>query len=209
MSSFGQMQESNQDMSVEVFVGGPDENDKASSFVQQELPIDTSVSLQEQKVIPRLWERGQAENVSPLFYLSPNPYVADLVNPDVPPKIVNEPYNLNISSGKNTYVYDAHTYHTKVPPQGIELLIDYYTRPGDVVLDPFCGSGMTGVAASEKGRKALLFDLSPAATFIAFNLTLPIDALSYLDAIYTILESPKNLEHQLYDTHCRDQLAAH
>ena len=42
-----------------------------------------------------------------------------------------------IRAGKNTYVYDAHTYHTKVPPSGIVQLIEYYTKPGDVVLDPF------------------------------------------------------------------------
>ncbi len=203
MSSSGQMSESNNDTSVNILAESLNEIDTASSFIQQELPLDTSSSSQKQSIVPRLSERGQAENIPPLFYLSPNPYLADIVNPDLLPKIVNEPYNLNISSGKNTYVYDAHTYHTKVPPQGIELLIDYYTRPGDVVLDPFCGSGMTGVAAAEKGRKALLSDLSPAATFIAFNLTVPTDATSYLDAIHTILEATKSLEHQLYDTHCR------
>src|SRR5436305_1606802 len=58
------------------------------------------------------------------------------------------PFEGDIRAGKNTYVYDAHTYHTKVPPNGIAQLIEYYTQPGDTVLDPFCGSGMTGVAAA-------------------------------------------------------------
>ncbi|WP_081462718.1 DNA methyltransferase [Trichormus azollae] len=61
--------------------------------------------------------------------------------------------------------------------------IEYYTNPGDVVLDSFCRSGMTGVAATEVGRKALLSDLSPAAAFIAYNLNTPIDAGLYLNAI--------------------------
>lgn len=203
MSSFEEIHKSNNVPSLKVLTESLDKVDRTSSLVQQELPFNASASLQKQSIVPNLWERGQAENVPPLFYLSPNPYLADIVDPALPPKIVNEPYNLNISSGKNTYVYDAHTYHTKVPPQGIELLIDYYTRPGDVVLDPFCGSGMTGVAAAEKARKALLSDLSPAAAFIAFNLTLPAEASSYLDAIHAILEATKDLEHQLYDTHCR------
>jgi DNA modification methylase/DNA-directed RNA polymerase subunit RPC12/RpoP len=143
-------------------------------------------------------------SVSPLFYLSPNPHLGDLVSPGgTLPKSVTEPYSSPISAGKNTYVYDAHTYHTKVPPQGIGLLIDYYTRPGDTVLDPFCGSGMTGVAAVEKGRKAILSDLSPAAAFIAYNLITPIDAKRYLDAIHVVLESARALEHRLYDTVCR------
>jgi site-specific DNA-methyltransferase (cytosine-N4-specific) len=35
------------------------------------------------------------------------------------------------------------------------------SRPGDVVLDPFAGSGTTGKVALELGRSALLVELSP------------------------------------------------
>ena len=126
-----------------------------------------------------------------------------LFDPDRPPKRVAKPFCGDITAGKNTYVYDAHTYHTKVPPEGIEKLIEHYTRPGDVVLDPFCGSGMTGVAATQRGRKALLSDLSPAAAFIARNLNTPADADKYLRAVHELLDSSATLEHSLYDTHCR------
>jgi DNA modification methylase len=174
---------------------------KKQSIAQQMLPFDSpSQSLE---IVLRPYERGQAEDVFPVFSLAPNPYLADFVDLTSEPKQVNEPYHLDISSGKNTYVYDAHTYHTKVPPQGIELLVEYYTRPGDVVLDPFCGSGMTGVAALEKGRKAILSDLSPAAAFIAFNLTNPIEETAYMDAIKRILKASEELEQKLYNTHCR------
>jgi hypothetical protein len=76
----------------------------------------------------------------------------------------------------------AHTYHTKVSPLAIAQYIAHFTRPGDLVLDFFCGSGMTGLAASgcpaeivdgrlllsaAQPRRALLMDLSPAATHIA------------------------------------------
>ena len=119
-------------------------------------------------------------------------------------KVVSTPYTLNISAGKNTYVYDAHTYHTKVPPQGIAKLIDYYTNPGEIVLDPFCGSGMTGVAALENGRKAILSDLSPAAVFIAENLCTPIDDVEFIAAVDKIIEESENLQRKLYSTTCRD-----
>src|SRR2546425_5361094 len=154
------------------------------STTQQILPfIDMHLSSPTQDFSLSPQERRRVDDIPPLFYFSPNPHLGDLVDPVRPPKLVNDPYHLNISSGKNSYVYDAHTYHTKVPPQGIKLLIDYYTNPGDVVLDAFCGSGMTGVAAVEKGRKAILCDVSPAATFIAYNLTTPIAASRYLEAI--------------------------
>ena len=48
---------------------------------------------------------------------------------------------------KNTLQYKAHAYPTKVPPEVIVRLLLHYTEPGDVVLDGFAGSGMTGVAA--------------------------------------------------------------
>lgn len=117
---------------------------------------------------------------------------------------VEFPFSKNISAGKNTYVYDAHTYHTKVPPQGIAQLIEYYTKPGDVVLDPFCGSGMTGVAAAELGRTAMLSDLSPAAAFIAKNLCTPVDYSAFLGAVDELLESCQELQDSLYTTECRD-----
>ena len=62
---------------------------------------------------------------------------------------------------------------------------------------------MTGVAATQRGRKALLSDLSPAATFIARNLNTPADADKYLRAVHELLDSSATLEHSLYDTHCR------
>jgi hypothetical protein len=71
-----------------------------------------------------------------------------------------------------------------VPPQAIARYILHYTQPGDLVLDPFAGSGMTGVAAilcnspsfldpqpedtvKYGQRIPVLCDLSPAATFIS------------------------------------------
>jgi hypothetical protein len=50
----------------------------------------------------------------------------------------------DIKEGKNDPIYNAHSYHTKVPPRAISPYILHYTEPGDLVLDPFCGSGMTG-----------------------------------------------------------------
>lgn len=135
--------------------------------------------------------------------LKENPRFGDLVDPSRPVKDVREPYSSNISAGKNSYVYDAHTYHTKVPPQGIKLLIDYYTRPGDVVLDPFCGSGMTGVAVTELDRVALLSDLSPAAAFIAYNHNTPVEAGRYMAAVEQVLAKAAELQGRLYTTECR------
>ncbi|MCX5819860.1 MAG: DNA methyltransferase [Deltaproteobacteria bacterium] len=88
------------------------------------------------------------------------------------------PYDKPVEAGKNTPIYNAHSYHTKVPYQGIIPFIEHYTEPDDLILDPFCGSGMTGVASllcPSGPRKVILNDLSPAAVHIARNYCTPCD----------------------------------
>ena len=65
------------------------------------------------------------------------------------------PFFADVKAGKNSALYNAHAYHTKVPPDGILPYLDHFTRPGDVVLDPFCGSGTTLKMAKECGRRGI------------------------------------------------------
>ncbi len=66
-------------------------------------------------------------------------------------------------------VYMAHAYLTKVPVAGIVPFIEAFTSEGEIVLDPFAGSGMTGVAAAMTGRRARLFDVSVLGRHIGTN----------------------------------------
>ena len=109
-----------------------------------------------------------------------------------------------ISAGKNTYTYDAHTYHTKVPPQGIAYVIAKYLPEGGVVLDPFCGSGMTGVAARYLGYDVVLNELSPAACFIAHNFVRTVDTVKFNHAVLQVLGTLDELRQKLYSTECRE-----
>jgi DNA modification methylase len=70
-----------------------------------------------------------------------------------------------VSEGKYDPLYKLHSYPTKVPPKAISRYIEHYTNPGDIVLDGFCGTGMTGIAAQtcKHRRYAILSDLSPTA----------------------------------------------
>lgn len=104
-----------------------------------------------------------------------------------------------IASGqRNTALYNAHSYHTKVPPEAIVPFVQHFTRPGDVVLDPFCGSGMTGVAALLTGRRAILSDLSVAAGHLAYNHTRPCDSLKLVAAFETIARNLADEFRDLY-----------
>ncbi|WP_419926953.1 DNA methyltransferase [Candidatus Poriferisocius sp.] len=66
-------------------------------------------------------------------------------------------------------VYMAHAYLTKVPVAGIVPFLEAFTSEGEIVLDPFAGSGMTGVAALMTGRRARLFDVSVLGRHIGTN----------------------------------------
>ena len=88
----------------------------------------------------------------PYYTACPNPFLAEFVehhgrpyDPDEP--YHREPFAVDVSEGKTDPLYRAHGYHTKVPHRAIVPSILHYTRPGDLILDGFCGSGMTGVAA--------------------------------------------------------------
>lgn len=58
-------------------------------------------------------------------------------------------------------------YPTQKPVLLLERVIYLVTDPGDVVLDPFCGSGTTLVAAALLGRNSVGIDISPAAVRLA------------------------------------------
>lgn len=141
----------------------------------------------------------------------PNPFIAEWLgtpqsNDDRPDP---GPFAADTTAGKTSLVYKAHSYPTKVPHEAIMRLLLHYTHPGDIVLDGFCGTGMTGVAAQMCGapsaqlraeieaemgpvqwgaRKAILQDLSPSATFIAAGLNLPVDPQAFDQASAALLD---------------------
>jgi DNA modification methylase/DNA-directed RNA polymerase subunit RPC12/RpoP len=115
---------------------------------------------------------------------------------------------LRIPGGRNSALYLAHSYHTKVPPEAILPFIEHYTKPGDVILDPFAGSGMTGVAAALAGRRAILNDLSPAAIHLAWNHTRPCEPEALADGFEAIDARLRKRFTDLYQTIHTDGRAA-
>jgi len=168
-----------------------------------------------------------------------------------------EPFASDVSEGKNDPIYNAHSYHTKVPHKAVMRYILHYTDSGDIVFDGFCGTGMTGVAAQLCGdrkaveelgyrvdddgiiytsplsappqspptlggkareggrggegfsrlgaRKAVLVDLCPAATFIAYNYNTPVDVAAFEREAKRILREVEEECGWMYETwhpHC-------
>lgn len=121
----------------------------------------------------------------PYYTACPNPYINDFIEEYGTPydektdDYHREPFVGDVSEGKNDPVYMAHTYHTKVPHKAIMHYIEHYTNPEDIVLDGFSGTGMTGIASQLLKRNIILSDLSPIATFIAYNYNVNRKALGF------------------------------
>lgn len=187
----------------------------------------------------------------PYYTACPNPWIADFIaeweaqKPEKPEDFTwhREPFAADVSEGKNDPIYNAHSYHTKVPHKAIMRYILHYTEPGDIVFDGFCGTGMTGVAAQlcgdrkvveslgflvqhdgvilqeetdENGnktwtpfsrlgaRRAVLNDLSPAATFIAYNYNTPVDVATFEKEAKRILKEVEDECGWMYETRHTD-----
>jgi excisionase family DNA binding protein len=74
--------------------------------------------------------------------------------------------------------HGIHPYPAKFPPQIPARLIEILTRPGDVVLDPFCGSGTTLVEAIRLNRAAVGTDVNPIAVLVTEAKTARLDAIA-------------------------------
>ena len=183
----------------------------------------------------------------PYYTACPNPWIADFIKEwesektEKPAELKyhREPFAADVSEGKNDPIYNAHSYHTKVPHKAIMRYILHYTEPGDIVFDGFCGTGMTGVAAQMCGdrktveslgyqvkpdgiimqqetgedgkirwvsfsklgaRRAVLNDLSPAATFIAYNYNTPVDVKAFEKDTKRILKEVEEECGWMYET---------
>ena len=129
-------------------------------------------------------------------HLIEKPYDPDNDNYDV------SAYDKPIKATKATAIYNMHTYWSKKPHDAIRQYIRHYTEPGDLVLDPFCGSGGTALAALMEGRKAIAIDRSPAATFITKNYCTPVDT-DELEVAFEKLKAQVEKEIGcLYETRC-------
>jgi DNA modification methylase len=101
----------------------------------------------------------------PYYTACPNPFLVQFVMANGKPFIPDtdnyhrEPFAADVSEGKNDPIYNAHSYHTKVPHKAIMRYVLHYTDPGDVVFDGFCGTGMTGIAAQLCGDSGVVESL--------------------------------------------------
>lgn len=139
---------------------------------------------------------------APYYTACPNPFVEEFIKENGTPydetgdtyKV--KPFTEDVVEDKHDLIYNVHTYHTKVPPKAIVTYLEHYTNPGDLVLDVFSGSGMTGIAcqtAPSGSRNAIILDLSPYAAFLGANYNTPNDSKIIPELESIIDEIDRNL----------------
>ncbi len=82
-------------------------------------------------------------------------------------------------------------YPTQKPEALLERIIEASSKPGDVVLDPFCGCGTTIAAAEKLNRRWMGIDITYQATNLIKNRLMN----AYGDAVpYTVVGEPTTVE---------------
>lgn len=84
--------------------------------------------------------------------------------------------------------YRLHKYWARKPHNVVRSHILHYTKEGDLVLDPFCGSGVTISEALLAGRKAIGIDLNPLAVQVSRVLMNPY-SIKQFDEAFSLIES--------------------
>lgn len=91
----------------------------------------------------------------PYYTACPNPFIDELLNTFENKRNTAKRTAIvkNLSASRNNEFVNGHSYATKVPHEIVKQLIEYYTDENDIVLDAFCGSGMSGIAAQMANRQ--------------------------------------------------------
>jgi 16S rRNA G966 N2-methylase RsmD len=130
-------------------------------------------------------------------------------------------YATPLPSTRTGALYNAFSYPTKISPEAIGLFIACHTRPGEVVLDTFAGSGTTGlgtllcdkptpemiqmaknlgVAPVWGARKAILYELSTLGAFVSETMCIPPDPDEFADAAEDLLAKTEESHGRFYET---------
>ncbi len=99
-------------------------------------------------------------------------------------------------------MYSMHKYWSKKSPDVIGAYIETYTREGDIVLDPFCGSGIVACEAVRRGRRAIAIDINPMATFITRMTLTPVNLSRLKWALRDMKNACETAVDELFVTKC-------
>ncbi|MBS4028402.1 MAG: DNA adenine methylase [Ignavibacteriales bacterium] len=101
-------------------------------------------------------------------------------------QIIKHP--INPEKNKSWHLY-VHPYFTKQASNVVAAYIKHYSKEGDTILDPFCGTGVTAIEALTLQRKAIMLDINPLACFITEQTVKQVDVKKLLSCFNEIRDS--------------------
>ncbi len=98
--------------------------------------------------------------------------------------------------------YKVHKYWGRKPANIVGRYIEFFSNPGEVVLDPFAGSGVTVVEGARLHRTSIGFDLNPFAVRLTSAMLTPPAPSEFESAARKVVERTQRAVSHLYCTHC-------
>lgn len=130
-------------------------------------------------------------------------------------------YSAPLPSTRTGLFYNTFAYPTKISPESIAVYIAAHTKPGDLVLDVFGGTGSTGIAAlmcehptsgmkalADKlgitpvwgARNAIVYEIGKYGAFASSVMANPPDKTAFSQAVQQLLKAADKNLHGIYDT---------
>ncbi|MHA1683068.1 MAG: DNA methyltransferase [Promethearchaeota archaeon] len=113
-----------------------------------------------------------------------------------------KPIDYPIIAHAHDPMHVQHKYWSRKPINVVQAHIKALTQPGDVVLDPFCGSGTTVSQALILGRKVIGTDLNPIALHITTNTVTRVEISRIHEVFERIKENLMGRIQDFYRTRC-------
>ncbi|MCJ7720307.1 MAG: hypothetical protein MUO36_02445 [Candidatus Hadarchaeum sp.] len=113
-----------------------------------------------------------------------------------------KPIDHAVVAKPHTPVYKMHRYFARRPWSVFRSLVEHYSNPGSIILDPFCGGGVTVVEGLRLGRKVIGVDINPLATFITSMEVIDVDLEELKDAFEQVEAACRAKIEELYLTTC-------
>jgi 16S rRNA G966 N2-methylase RsmD len=116
--------------------------------------------------------------------------------------MIHKPLEVPVVASVHTPMYLIHKYWARKPHNVVAANIAHYTSRGNVVCDPFCGSGVTVLEAVASGRRAVGVDIDPVAILLTSVTGMLIPARDLLRGFDAVSGSAKAKIMAMYTTTC-------
>ncbi len=111
--------------------------------------------------------------------------------------------NRQIPPLAHTSMYNWHKFWSRKTWNVVGEFIKTYSKEGEIVFDPFAGSGVVGMEALRNKRRVIICDLLPIATEIARLTIKPVSETGLYNAFKRVESRVKEKILNLYKTRCR------